>query len=108
MNGYDERLPEIHSAADLHRATVCLWSDSIDEKVDFTAWLTAWRKRMTFVSHDYGCGWRIHLFDLEGPKEAIDALPQGLLMISAWTEHGIKQVPRSKPSSAATVEGRGG
>jgi hypothetical protein len=47
------------------------------------------------VSHDYGCGCCIHLFDLEGPKEAIDALPTELLTVSEWTEHGTKPPPRT-------------
>jgi hypothetical protein len=82
------------STASLHRATVCLWADSLEEKVDFTTWLNAWKKRMAFVSQDYGCGCCIHLFDLEGPREAIDAIPKELLTVSAWTEEGLKQVPR--------------
>lgn len=73
----------------MHRATVCLWSESIEEKVEFTTWLTAWKRKMSYVSPDYGCGCCIHLFDLAGPKEAIDALPDELLTVSDWTEHGI-------------------
>jgi hypothetical protein len=69
---------------------VCIWSDSLEEKVELTTWLNTWRKVMTFVSHDYGGGCCIHLFDLEGPKEAIDALPTALLAVSEWTENGTK------------------
>lgn len=79
----------------MQRATVCIWSDSLEEKVEFTTWLNTWRKVMTFVSHDYGCDCCIHLFDLEGPKEAIDALPAELLTASEWTEHGTKPPPRT-------------
>ena len=93
MNRLDELVPNTCAAPSMHRATVCLWSDSIEEKVEFTAWLTAWKKKMAFVSHDYGCGCCIHLFDLEGPREAIDALPKELLAVSQWTENGVKQVP---------------
>ena len=78
----------------MQRATVCFWADSIEEKVEFNAWQIAWQRKMMFVSHDYGCGWCIHLFDLEGPKEAIDALPPNLLTLSAWTEEGVRQPPR--------------
>jgi hypothetical protein len=76
----------------MRRATVCLWTEAIEEKVEFTAWQTAWKRKMTFVSHDYGCGCCIHLFDLEGTQEAIDALPRELLAGSAWTESGLKQI----------------
>ena len=93
MNRLDQMEPETCIPLSMHRATVCLWADSIEEKVEFTAWQTAWKRKMTFVSRDYGCGCCIHLFDLEGPKEAIDALPPELLAVSAWTEYGLKQVP---------------
>ena len=77
-----------------HRATVCLWVESIEQKVEYTAWLTAWKKKMTYVSNDYGCGCCFHLFDVEGPKAAIDAIPKDLLVVSAWTENGLSQVSR--------------
>ena len=76
------------------RATVCLWAGSIEEKVEFTTWLSTWRKKMTFVSRDYGCSCCIHLFDIEGPPEAIDALPEVLLTVSAWAETGVKSARR--------------
>lgn len=94
MNRMDEFVPTPCTALVMHRATVCLLADSLEEKVEFTTWLTAWKKKMTFVSQDYGCGCCIHLFDLEGPKEAIAALPKDLLTVSAWTENGVKQSPR--------------
>lgn len=81
-------------AGEAHRATVCLWSDSIEEKVEFTTWLTAWRSKMSYVSPDYGCGCCIHLFHLEGPKEAIDAIPNALLTVSEWTENGVAHARR--------------
>jgi hypothetical protein len=95
MNRLDEVTPQRSAASGtVRRATICLWAESIEEKVDFTAWMSAWKKQMTFVSHDYGCGCCIHLFDVEGPKEAIDALPPELRTVSEWTENGIKQLPR--------------
>jgi hypothetical protein len=98
MNRLVELTPTPGTASAMHRATVCLWSDSIEEKVEFTAWQTAWKRKMKYVSQDYGCGCCIHLFDLEGPKEAIAAIPQDLLTVSAWTEDGLKQVPRCLPA----------
>ena len=93
MNRIDE-LAKACTPVAMQRATVCLWADSIEEKLDFNTWQTAWQKKMAFVSRDYGCGCCIHLFDLEGPKEAIDALPRDLLTFSAWTENGEKQAAR--------------
>ena len=97
MNGLDQGSRGFGPVLVTCRATVCLWSDSIEEKVEFTTWLTAWRKRLTYLSHDYGCAGCIHLFDVEGPGEAIDALPLELLMTSAWTERGVKPVPPTNP-----------
>lgn len=94
MNRLYELTPKTNSAPEMHRATVCLWSESIEEKVEFTTWLTTWKRKMSYVSPDYGCGCCLHLFDLEGPKEAIDALPAELLTVSDWTEHGIPHVIR--------------
>ena len=91
MNRLYELAPRASTATERHRATVCLWSESIEEKVEFTTWLNVWKKKMTLVSPDYGCGCCIHLFDLEGPKEAIDAIPESLLTVSEWTERGIRQ-----------------
>lgn len=91
MNRIDEPT-WISCTALKYRATVSLWSDSIEEKVDFTRWLNVWRKKMTFISRDYGCGCCTHLFDLEGPKAAIDALPEELRIVSAWTSHGVTQI----------------
>jgi hypothetical protein len=89
------------------RATVCFRSDSLEEKVDFTIWLSAWRSKLTFLSRDYGCGGGIHRFDLEGPKEAIDAIPENLLTVSEWTELGINHVPlwRQAPCLPEAVSG---
>ena len=101
MNLTDEATAKVCTTVAMHRATVCLWADSIEQKVEYTAWLNTWRKKMTFVSHDYGCGCCIHLFDVEGPKVAIDAIPKDLLTISAWTENGLKQVPRHLLSKGA-------
>ena len=78
--------PGVEPPVQLQRATICFWSDSIEEKLDFTLWFTAWKRRMTYVSPDFGCGCCIHLFNVEGPKEAIDAIPAHLLAASDWTE----------------------
>jgi hypothetical protein len=91
MNRFDDLGPNPCAKAAMHRATVCLWAESMEEKVEFTTWLNRWRRNLPYLSHDYGCGCCIHLFDIEAPKAAIDELPGELLTISAWTENGIKQ-----------------
>jgi hypothetical protein len=91
MNRLPEFTLESSPTPEHQRATVCLWSESIEEKVEFTTWLNVWKKKLSFVSPDYGCGCCIHLFDLEGPEEAIHALPEQLLTVSNWTERGVRQ-----------------
>lgn len=103
MNRDDKLVPNPYTPIVTQRATVCFWADSIEEKVEFNAWQTAWQRKMTFVSHDYGCGCYIHLFDLEGPKEAVDALPPNLLTVSVWTEEGVRQAsPQRRPDLASS------
>jgi hypothetical protein len=77
---------------ELRRATVCFRTESIEEKVEFTTWLTAWKKTLTFISSDHGCGCCIHLFDLEGPADAIDAIPTCLLAATQWAGKGIRDM----------------
>ena len=96
MNRLEVTPSACSAALSSHRATVCLWAESLEEKVEFTTWLNTWRKKMTFISHDYGCGCCIHLFDLEGPEEAIAAIPPELLTVSEWTETGV---PPRRPAS---------
>ena len=86
----------------MERATVCFCADSIEEKVEFNAWQIAWQRKMTFVSHDYGCGCCIHLFDLEGPKEAVDAIPPNLRTVSAWTEAAFRRGARQRCTELAS------
>ena len=56
----------------------------------FDSWLDRWKGKMAFVSGDYGCGCCVHLFDLEGPKEAIEDLPAKIRCESKWAEDGVK------------------
>jgi hypothetical protein len=72
------------------RATICIASDAPEEEAAFAAWLENWEAKLTSISEDYGCGCCVHLFDIEGPKEAIDALPAKLQTTSDWSEKGVK------------------
>jgi len=71
------------------RATVCVKAESDDEVVAFDDWLDAWKEKMSFISGDYGDG-VVHLFDLEGPEEAIAALPDGIRCDSKYADVGEK------------------
>jgi len=72
------------------RATISLSADASDEVDAFESWLETWKDKMTFVSGDYGCGCCVHLFDVEGPQEAISAIPESLRCQSQWTDEGVK------------------
>lgn len=70
----------------MQRASLSISEDSESEKSDFEAWSTRWKDKMTIFSDDYGCGCCVHLYDVEGPEEAIEAIPQALRTTSEWTE----------------------
>jgi hypothetical protein len=70
----------------MSRASICIASDSPEEADSFEAWTAQWKKKMTFFSDDYGCGCCVHLFDVEGPAEGIEAIPEKLRTTSEWTE----------------------
>ena len=72
------------------RASISVASDAPDEQAAFEAWLRRWEAQLTFISDDYGCGCCVHLFDVEGPKEAIGAIPVQLRTMSDWSEKGVR------------------
>jgi len=65
------------------RASICISSDAAEEAAAFEAWLQKWKGTLTLISNDYGCGCCVHLYDVEGPREAIDALPHAIRCHSA-------------------------
>jgi hypothetical protein len=70
----------------LHRASICIWSESLGDVAEFNAWLNRWRDQLTFVSENYGCGCCVHLYDLEGPPDIIATIPRRMRTTSEWTE----------------------
>ena len=97
MNQLEDPVPVSCAPIPTCRATVCLWSESMEEKVEFTTWLHRWRKSLSYLSHDYGCGCCLHLFDLEGPVEAVAALPPEMRCVSTWTENAVRPPPLRPP-----------
>ncbi len=51
------------------------------------AWLERWQPRVRIA--DYSCGGWEHLWDVEGPPEAIAEVPTHLLCDSAWSNPGL-------------------
>ena len=73
-----------------HRASISVASDAPEEQAAFDAWVARWKAEMAFISDDYGCGCCIDLYDVEGPKESIDAIPGQLRTTTAWSEKGVR------------------
>lgn len=49
------------------------------------AWLRTHRDRLTYLSEQGGCGCCIVDWDMEGPREVIETLPNRLRCDSSWT-----------------------
>jgi hypothetical protein len=61
------------------------------------AWLERWRDVVRVADYSSG-GWE-HLWDVEGPPEAISEVPDHLLCGSAWSNpelYGDRSKPRTK------------
>ena len=60
------------------RATICVVVDDPGEVEAGRKWLAANRRRLTRVSENRGCGCCVDLWDVEGPREVLATLPDGL------------------------------
>jgi len=74
----------------MQRGTISISSDSQDEESAFQDWLHRWEDKLKYISEDYGCGCCVHLFDIEGPEDAISDIPEHLKTVSKWTETGMR------------------
>lgn len=59
--------------------------DVPDEVTALEDGLERWQDRLTFVSDEQGCGCCVSIFDVEGPRDAIDAIPPFLCASSEWS-----------------------
>ena len=57
------------------KATICVDIESDDEMREVDNWFLTWRDKLTSVSEDKGCGCCVRIWDVEGPPEAIAAIP---------------------------------
>jgi hypothetical protein len=73
------------------RATICIVVDQPSEVEAAEQWLSANRDKLEFISSDYGCGCCVSLFDLEGPADVLDTIPDFLRAASDWTGHAKHQ-----------------
>ena len=63
-------LADVHEAGEVEKAE---------------AWLRVHQDRLTYLSKQGGCGCCIVDWDMEGPREVIEALPNSLRCDSGWT-----------------------
>jgi hypothetical protein len=63
------------------RAQIIVDVDQPDEVEAAETWFAKWRDQLTSVSKDKGCGCCVHIWDVEGPKEVVDSIPDSIL---AW------------------------
>ena len=66
------------------RATICVAVDFPDEVREVEAWFAAWRENLTYVSDNQGCGCCVDIWDVDGPREAIDVIPEHSQSASDW------------------------
>jgi hypothetical protein len=82
-------------------ATIAIRRNHPEEEAAFEAWMQKWRPHLARISENYGSisiGGQWERYDVEGPDEAIDALPDHIQTSSEWTLLGhFAGTPRPKP-----------
>lgn len=59
--------------------------DDQDEVAAVDAWFARWRPALSHVSEDYGWSCCVHIWQLEGPAEALAELPPTIVTDDGWT-----------------------
>ncbi len=72
------------------RATLIIDEDKAEQLAAFDTWLERWESSLDRKSENYGCGCCVHIFDVEGPQDAIDAIPESIHAESEWVKSGTK------------------
>jgi hypothetical protein len=67
------------------KVSITVQVDYPDEMAAVDAWFARWRSALTHESEDYGCGCCVHIWQLEGPAEAIAELPSAVVSGDGWT-----------------------
>ena len=67
------------------RETILVEVDNPADVAEAEAWLDAVADRLSFVSEQTGCGCCVLSWDIEGPAELLDTLPDGFRCDSNWT-----------------------
>ena len=64
------------------RATIIVSVDVPGERQAAEAWFATWRAQLSYCSDNTGCGCCVDVWDVEGPYDAIQALPPSLSAMS--------------------------
>lgn len=70
------------------RATITIDVQNGSETATCRSWFERWESTLVRVSENYGCGCCVEIYDVEGPQEAIDAIPDQFRTFSEWSESG--------------------
>jgi hypothetical protein len=76
------------------RGTIIVATDSEEEQRLAEAWFARFGAVLRFRSDDQGCHCCMHLWDVEGPEDAIAAIPERITVWSSWTNPGPPEEPR--------------
>jgi hypothetical protein len=68
------------------RATIIIYAEGREEWEAFEAWRGRWQKDLSLLSDDEGCGCCVNIFRVEGPEEAIEAIPEPIRGGSEWDD----------------------
>ena len=66
------------------RATICVDVNRADDRAAVEAWFERWRSSLSVLSENEGCGCCVDIWNVDGPEEAIAAIPETLHAVSDW------------------------
>lgn len=70
------------------RATIIVDVTHPEEVTACEDWFAKWATSLTFRSENQGCGCCVNMWNVEGPDEALSALPLSIKGDSEWVQHG--------------------
>lgn len=74
-----------YGAGAMPRANIIVVVDDRSEVAAVDAWFARWRSALNHVSEDYGWSCCMHIWQLEGPAEALAELPPSVVTGDEWT-----------------------
>ena len=59
----------------MSRATIVIALDQPEEVAAGNLWFATWKEKLSYLSENSGCGCCVDIYEVEGPDEAIAAIP---------------------------------